>query len=319
MHVYTSKDRTELRHVYLRGARPFAMTSPSSRRAHVVGVDSSVPRSPWRFAPVDGTSRDRLRRERRRPGSVDGLISGTEMTDDHQLVVVATPAGSVARVANDLLATWSRRPHRHRRRGRQGFDRLRCRQPTFLGDIRWPGRSCAVWTALATTSSRLHLGVDADRVHVHGYLQHAAPRPARDRGERRRVSANDHDRLVAIASHVHTCSRIFDERASEWRTRTRLVATAAVVSRHDAYRRGDPTMCPTCSSRTVSRSLRASSRSRRPAHVARGAQRRRSRRDRRESSLGGQRPAPTARSGVALRRPRVLTSEGERPTRRVGA
>ncbi len=81
------------------------MTFPTSRRAHVVGlglIGSSTALALGEVGwVVTGTDLD--------PAIVDvalctGVIVGTEASDEDSLVVIATPAGAVAEVANAALS-----------------------------------------------------------------------------------------------------------------------------------------------------------------------------------------------------------------------
>ena len=85
------------------------MTSPSSRRAHIVGlglIGASLALA-LRGAGWDVTGTD-IDDDIVSHALLVDLISGREMSDDHELVVVATPAGTVADVANEVLSTWRR-------------------------------------------------------------------------------------------------------------------------------------------------------------------------------------------------------------------
>ena len=181
------------------------MTSPANRLAHVVGlglIGSSLALAlkavGWQ---VTGEDLDPLATQAALEAHV---ISDSVMTHDHALLVIATPAGAVAGVANELLERFASPTliatdvagvkssivagvHDARflgghpmagseQRGLQGarFDLFRgCTwvlTPT-------PGTSPAMYSAL------------------HGYLREIGASVVA-------IDADDHDRLVALASHV---------------------------------------------------------------------------------------------------------------------
>ena len=181
------------------------MTSPASRQAHVVGlglIGSSVALAlnsvGWR---VTGQDLDPAATEAAREARV---IGDSEMTDDHVLLVVATPAGAVAQVANELLRQFENP-------ALIVTDVAGVKSSIVAGvpDIRFLGghpmagseqrglkgarldlfRGCTwVLTPTPATSAQLY-------TTLHGYLREIGASVVA-------IDANDHDRLVALASHV---------------------------------------------------------------------------------------------------------------------
>ncbi len=181
------------------------MTSPGSRRAHVVGlglIGASVARAltdvGWTVTGVDAD-----------PGITDtavatGVVVAGAIDGDTTLAVVATPAGAVAEVAREILA-------RHTRGDLVVTDVAGVKSsivddiddPRFLGGHPMAGseqrglsgaradlfRGCTwVLTPTAQTSAQTYSG-------LHGILRSIGANVVA-------VSAPDHDRLVALASHV---------------------------------------------------------------------------------------------------------------------
>ena len=181
------------------------MTSPGSARAHVVGlglIGASVARAlgaaGW---TVSGVDRDAAVVA---AALAAGVITGEVMDDATTLVVVATPAGAVAEVARDILAT-------HPRAelivtdvaGVKGAIVAAIDDPRFLGGHPMAGseqrgiagsradlfRGCT-WVLTPTPATQ-----PATYSTLHGVLREIGANVVA-------VSAPDHDRLVAIASHV---------------------------------------------------------------------------------------------------------------------
>ena len=226
------------------------MTSPNSRRAHVVGLGligasmaMALRASGW---DVTGTDVD--------DDVVDaacamGLINATEMSDEHRLVVVATPAGAVARVATDVLATWPREDLIVTDvAGVKGSIVAGVDSARFLGGHPMAGselrgldgarvdlfRGCTwVLTPTATTST-------ATYSTLHGILREIGANVVA-------VSAEDHDRLVAIASHVpHLLAGSLMNEASAVANEDAVLLQLAAGGFRDMTRiaAGDPTIWP---------------------------------------------------------------------------
>jgi prephenate dehydrogenase len=181
------------------------MTSPDSRRAHVVGlglIGASVARAlgaaGW---SVTGTDTD---------DDVEGVALATsvvapgELRADASLVVIATPAGAVADVARGVLEAVSNPDVIVTDvAGVKSSIVGEVTDPRFLGGHPMAGseqrglsgaradlfRGCTwVLTPTPRTSARTYSG-------LHGILREIGANVVA-------VSAEDHDRLVALASHV---------------------------------------------------------------------------------------------------------------------
>jgi len=226
------------------------MISPNSRRAHVVGIGliGASMALALRASGFDVTGTDVD------PGVVEvalamGLISGTEMTDDHRLVVVATPAGSVVRVANEMLDAW----------GREDLivtdvAGVKGSIVSSVGDVRFLGghpmagselrgldgaredlfRGCT-WVLTPTDSTST-----ATYTTLHGILREIGANVVA-------VNAQDHDRLVAIASHVpHLLAGSLMNEASDVANEDAVLLQLAAGGFRDMTRiaAGDPTIWP---------------------------------------------------------------------------
>ena len=181
------------------------MTSPISRRAHVVGlglIGSSVALA-LRDVGWTGTGSD-LDRAVEDAALGTGVISSTALSDEHRLVVVATPASAVASTANDILREFA-----HEAlvvtdvAGVKSAIVKDVADPRFLAGHPMAGselRGAAgaradlfqgcTWVLTPTNSTTPETyGV------LHGVLRELGANVVA-------VNADDHDRLVAIASHV---------------------------------------------------------------------------------------------------------------------
>jgi prephenate dehydrogenase len=181
------------------------MTSPASRHAHVVGlglIGSSVALAlksvGWR---VTGHDLDPAATAAALDANV---IVGSLMSDDHVLLVIATPAGAVAQVANDLLGSFNSAAliatdvagvkssivagvSDHRFLG--GHPMAGSEQRGLKGARFDLFRGCTwVLTPTSATSASRYTA-------LHGYLREIGASVMA-------IDANDHDRLVALASHV---------------------------------------------------------------------------------------------------------------------
>ena len=181
------------------------MTSPGSRHAHVVGlglIGASVARA---LGEVDwivtGADRDNTVQ---RAAESSGVIVAPDYHVATSLVVVATPASSVATVANAVLAR-SANPRLIVTdvAGVKGSIAFEVRDQRFLGGHPMAGseqrglagaradlfKGCT-WV-LTPTPTTLPLTYS----ELHGILREIGANVVA-------VSAEDHDRLVALASHV---------------------------------------------------------------------------------------------------------------------
>ena len=180
-------------------------TSPDSRRAHVVGlgligasVALALGEAGWRVSGSD--LRPAVVDEARRRGVIDDGAFG----DEHSLVVIATPAGTVAALAEEHL-------HASARAdlvvtdvaGVKGAITAAVSDPRFIGGHPMAGseqrglagarpdlfRGCTwVLTPTASTAPAAYSG-------LHGILRELGASVVA-------ISGEDHDRLVALASHV---------------------------------------------------------------------------------------------------------------------
>jgi prephenate dehydrogenase len=181
------------------------MTSPISRRAHVVGlglIGSSVALA-LRDVGWTVTGSD-LERAIEDGALATGVISSTALSDEHRLVVVATPAGVVAPTANAILREFSNETLVVTDvAGVKGAIVNDVSDPRFLAGHPMAGselRGAAgaradlfqgcTWVLTPTNSTTPETyGV------LHGVLRELGANVVA-------VNADDHDRLVAIASHV---------------------------------------------------------------------------------------------------------------------
>lgn len=181
------------------------MTSPDKRRAHVVGlgligasVALALREAGW---TVTGSDLDEAIVEVAR-GS--GVITGTELSDEHRLVVIATPADVVAQTAKAILREYS-----HPAlivtdvAGVKSAIVNDVPDPRFLAGHPMAGSELR---GLAGARANLFQGctwvltpTESTTPETYGVLHGAL----RELGANVvAVNADDHDRLVAIASHV---------------------------------------------------------------------------------------------------------------------
>lgn len=181
------------------------MTSPSSQRAHVVGLGLIGASVALALSDLGWTVSGSDREPTIEADALDGsVIASTDLDDNVELVVVATPAGSVARVANELLAEMKNPALIVTDvAGVKGSIVDQVLDERFLGGHPMAGselrglsgaradlfRNC---TWVLTPTERTSAVVYST---LHGVLREIGANVVA-------ISANDHDRLVAIASHV---------------------------------------------------------------------------------------------------------------------
>ncbi len=230
--------------------RRFAMTSPNSRRAHVVGlglIGSSVALALGDLGwTVTGTDRDEAVVALALDASV---IEGTELEDDVDLVVIATPAGVVADTANELLARLTNTATIVTDvAGVKSAIVADVADPRFLAGHPMAGselrglagaradlfRGCTwVLTPTAATKPETYTA-------LHGVLRELGANVVA-------VGAEDHDRLVAVASHVpHLLAGALMNEASRVAEQDAVLLQLAAGGFRDMTRvaAGDPTIWP---------------------------------------------------------------------------
>ena len=226
------------------------MTSPSSRRAHVVGlgligasIALALAESGWTMSGTD-TSEDVVRAALK--GSV---ISTTDLSDDVELVILATPAGVLAEVANVLLAGSTNASLIITDvAGVKGSIVRDVADARFIGGHPMAGseqrglagaradlfRSCTwVLTPTASTSPVTYSV-------LHGILREIGANVVA-------INADDHDRLVAIASHVpHLLAGTLMNEASQVAEHDAVLLQLAAGGFRDMTRvaAGDPAIWP---------------------------------------------------------------------------
>lgn len=224
--------------------------SPNSRLAHVVGlglIGSSVALA-LRDAGWQVTGSDIS------PTTVElavemGVISGTVVTNDHRLIVVATPAGVVVEVANDLLEHFDS-PHLIVTdvAGVKGSIVNAVKDPRFVGGH-----------PMAGSEQRGLAGARADLFQGSTWVLTASPSVegpvySELHGILREIGANvvavnvdDHDRLVALASHVpHLLAGALMNEASRAAEQDPVLLQLAAGGFRDMTRvaAGDPAIWP---------------------------------------------------------------------------
>jgi prephenate dehydrogenase len=226
------------------------MTSPSSRRAHVVGlglIGSSVAlalaESGWSVtgADLDDDVVEAALRE--------GVISSTELDDDVDLVVIATPAGVVATTAIDILARLAKSTLIVTDvAGVKSAIVADVDDPRFLAGHPMAGselrglagarsdlfRECT-WVLTPTSATK-----PDTYTALHGVLRELGANVVA-------VDADDHDRLVAVASHVpHLLAGALMNEASRVAEQDAVLLQLAAGGFRDMTRvaAGDPTIWP---------------------------------------------------------------------------
>ncbi len=226
------------------------MTSPSSRRAHVVGlglIGSSLAlalgEAGWR---VSGTDLD----DAVVATAIDaGVIDGTELGDEHTLVVVATPAGAVAETVRALLASSSNESLIVTDvAGVKSAIVAAVEDPRFLAGHPMAGselrglagaradlfRGCT-WVLTPTAATK-----PATYTTLHGVLRELGANVVA-------VDAEDHDRLVAVASHVpHLLAGALMNEATQVAEQDAVLLQLAAGGFRDMTRvaAGDPSIWP---------------------------------------------------------------------------
>jgi prephenate dehydrogenase len=181
------------------------MTSPNSRSAHVVGlgligasVALALKKNGW---SVSGTDSDAATVTAAIAGDV---ITATELPADVDLVIVATPAGVVARLASEVLARLSNpKVIVTDVAGVKGSIVAQVSDDRFLGGHPMAGSELrGLWGARAELfEGTTWVLTPTDRTSpttystLHGVLREIGANVVA-------IGAEDHDRLVAIASHV---------------------------------------------------------------------------------------------------------------------
>lgn len=226
------------------------MTSPSSRYAHIVGLGLigaslalALKQCGWTVTGED------VRDETFTMALANGIIEDGPLSEDHTLVVVAAPAGSVAELANSVLTRFTRPDlivtdvagvksaivaevtderflGGHPMAGSELRGLRGAREDLFQG-CNW------VLTPTDTTKPTLYS-------RLHGVLREIGANVVA-------VSAEDHDRLVAIASHVpHLLAGALMNEAAQAAEEDAVLLQLAAGGFRDMTRvaAGDPTIWP---------------------------------------------------------------------------
>ncbi len=226
------------------------MTSPSRRRAYVVGLGligaslaKALSAAGWLVSGDDADPNVR------QAALDEGVIVDTFMGDDHTLLFVATPAGSVAEIANALLHSFAN-PSLVASdvAGVKSSIVSDVLDPRFVGGHPMAGseqrglrgskadlfQGCN-WVLTPTDMTKPETYSE-----LHGVLREIGANVVT-------VSAEDHDRLVAIASHVPhlLAGALMNEAAQTAETNAVLLQLAAGGFR-DMTRiaAGDPSIWP---------------------------------------------------------------------------
>ncbi|HVB50768.1 MAG TPA: prephenate dehydrogenase/arogenate dehydrogenase family protein [Acidimicrobiales bacterium] len=226
------------------------MTSPNSRRAHVVGlglIGSSVAlalkEAGWGVTGVDldeATTTLALR---------SGVIDDTALSDEHRLVVIATPASFVAAIANAILAEYQSTDLivtdvagvKGAIVGAVRDARFLAGHPMAGSELRGPGgarsnlfQGCT-WVLTPTDAT-----TPTTYGTLHGVLRELGANVVA-------VEADDHDRLVAVASHVpHLLAGALMNEASRVAEQDAVLLQLAAGGFRDMTRvaAGDPSIWP---------------------------------------------------------------------------
>ena len=226
------------------------MTSPNSRHAYVIGlgligasIALALNEHGW---TVTGSDSDLAIIE----SAIErAVISGTELSPEVDLVVVATPAGVVARLANETLAKLSRADVIVTDvAGVKGSIVAQVVDERFLGGHPMAGSELR---GLSGANAELFQGstwvlTPTDRTSpttystLHGVLREIGANVVA-------ISADDHDRLVAIASHVpHLLAGSLMNEASQVAEQDAVLLQLAAGGFRDMTRiaAGDPGIWP---------------------------------------------------------------------------
>ena len=226
------------------------MTSPHSRQAHVVGlgligasVALALNETGWTVTGVDSNDTTTA------AAIESGVVTGAELRPDVDLVVIATPAGSVARLANDVLAQLSDPDVVVTDvAGVKGSIVAQVTDERFLGGHPMAGSELR---GLSGARADLFRGstwvlTPTDRTSpttystLHGILREIGANVVA-------VGADDHDRLVAIASHVpHLLAGSLMNEASQVAEQDAVLLQLAAGGFRDMTRiaAGDPGIWP---------------------------------------------------------------------------
>lgn len=226
------------------------MTSPSSRRAHVVGlgligasVALALGESGW---SVTGTDSNAATVE---AALQSGVVSSGDLDHAVELVVIATPAGIVADVATEVLAQLTNEDAVVTDvAGVKGSIVAQVDDQRFLGGHPMAGSELR---GLAGARAELFRGctwvlTPTDRTSpttysaLHGVLREIGANVVA-------ISADDHDRLVAVASHVpHLLAGSLMNEASQVAEQDAVLLQLAAGGFRDMTRiaAGDPAIWP---------------------------------------------------------------------------
>ena len=226
------------------------MTYLSSRHAHVVGLGLigasmalALRQAGWRVTGED------IRDETFALALANGVIDQGPLTDEHRLVVIAVPAGSVVRVANNVLRNFT-----------DGelivtdVAGVKSAIVAEIGDVRFLGghpMAGSELRGLRGAREDLFQGCNwvltpTERTEpalystLHGILREIGANVVA-------VSAEDHDRLVALASHVpHLLAGALMNEAAEAAKEDAVLLQLAAGGFRDMTRiaAGDPTIWP---------------------------------------------------------------------------
>ncbi len=226
------------------------MTSAPSRRAHVVGL-GLIGASLAMALRVQGwiITGDDADAEVLATALSEGVIEGTEMSDEHEIAFVATPAGVVSEIATALLDHFdSPTLVVTDVAGVKSSIVQEVGDPRFLGGHPMAGSELR---GLKGARSDLFLGCNwvltptdatqpATYSVLHGVLREIGANVVA-------VSAEDHDRLVAIASHVpHLLAGALMNEAAEAAEQDAVLLQLAAGGFRDMTRiaAGDPSIWP---------------------------------------------------------------------------
>ena len=226
------------------------MTFPDSRRAHVVGlgligasVALALQECDWSVTGVDSNAATVTAAIER------GVVTNRELKPDVDLVVIATPAGVVSDVANDVLSQLTNPEVIVTDvAGVKGSIVAQVPDPRFLGGHPMAGSELR---GLSGARSDLFQG----STWVLTPTDHTSPTTySRLHGILREIGANvvavsapDHDRLVAIASHVpHLLAGSLMNEASQVAEQDAVLLQLAAGGFRDMTRiaAGDPAIWP---------------------------------------------------------------------------